>query len=609
MRRAVCGVVAVFAVLIAPAANADVLRVGTYNGVPGQYSSIQAAITAAQPGDFILVAPGDYKTASSTAPSDSSDTPAGVLITTPNVTLRGMNRNTVVVDGTKPGSPECSSNAADQNLGPSDGSGGQLGLNGIMVYRADGVSVQNLTACNFLAGTGSAGNEIWWNGGDGGGQIGGWGFDGSYLTATSTFYQDESPAAEYGIFSSDWSGGTWYQDYTSNFNDSGYYIGACQQVCDQTMNDDWAEYNALGYSGTNSGGQLVVENSQFDNNEDGFDTNSQNNDDWPSPQDGACPNGGTSSITHTHSRWVFMDNYVHDNNNPDVPAAGAAAAGPVGTGMSVSGGRDDTIMNNRFSGNGAWGTIFVPYPDTETPPSDVTDPCNGGVGAGSVCNYDDWGNSLLNNTYTNDGFFGNQTNGDFAESTTTPGNSINCFAGNTDTSGTVTGSPSNLQQTNSSCGQTALAPDANPLFISQVNCDSQFFGAGSPCPPGASYPRSSGVVMHPLPSGLATMPDPCSGVPANPWCNGQVQVLPTQRCVARFVTVHLKVSKRERFTSVSVKIARQRWRRHKAQGRRTSIRLDLGAKGHHNVWVRFLERIKVRSRAETIRFATVYHRC
>jgi hypothetical protein len=27
------------------------------------------------------------------------------------------------------------------------------------------------------------------------------------------------------------------------------------------------------------------------------------------------------------------------------------------------------------------------------------------------------------------------------------------------------------------------------------------------------------------------------------------------------------------------------------------------------VWVRFLERIKVRSRAETIRFATVYHRC
>ncbi|HEX6460670.1 MAG TPA: hypothetical protein VF032_17255, partial [Thermoleophilaceae bacterium] len=26
------------------------------------------------------------------------------------------------------------------------------------------------------------------------------------------------------------------------------------------------------------------------------------------------------------------------------------------------------------------------------------------------------------------------------------------------------------------------------------------------------------IVMHPLPPGLATMPQPCSGVPANPWC-------------------------------------------------------------------------------------------
>jgi hypothetical protein len=609
MRRGVCGLLGLLcaAALLAPAANADVLRVGTYNGIPGQYTSIQAAVAAAQPGDWILVAPGDYKTTGSTAPTDASDTPAAVLMATPGVTLRGMNRNTVVVDGTKPGSPQCSSNAADQNFGPSDGSGGQLGLNGIMVYRADNVSVQNLTACNFLGGSGSAGNEIWWNGGDGGGQIGGWGFDGSYLTATSTFYQDETTAAEYGIFSSDWSGGTWYQDYTSNFNDSGFYIGACQQVCDQTVDDIWSEYNALGYSGTNSGGQLVVENSQFDNNEDGFDTNSQNNDDWPSPQDGACPNGGTSPITHTNSCWVFMDNYVHDNNNPNVPAAGAAAAGPVGTGMSVSGGRDDTIMDNRFVNNGAWGTIFVPYPDTETPPSDVTDPCNGGVGgAGNVCNYDDWGNSLLDNTYTNDGFFGNQTNGDFAESTTTPDHPVNCFSGNTDTSGTLTSSPSTLEQTNGTCGQTAIAPDANATFVAQVNCDSQFFGAGSPCPPGASYPRATGVVMHPLPS-LQTMPDPCSGVPANPWCNGQV--LPTTRCVAQFVTVNLKVAKRERLTSVSVKIARQRWHWHKARGRRTRIRLNLGAKGHHNVWVRFLERIKVRSRAETIRFARVYHRC
>ena len=55
------------------------------------------------------------------------------------------------------------------------------------------------------------------------------------MTATSTFFKGETTAAEYGIFSSNWTGGTWDQSYASNFNDSGYYIGACQQVCHQTI--------------------------------------------------------------------------------------------------------------------------------------------------------------------------------------------------------------------------------------------------------------------------------------------------------------------------------------------------------------------------------------
>ena len=112
-----------------------------------------------------------------------------------------------------------------------------------------------------------------------------------------------------------------------------YYIGACLQVCNQTIDNAWSEYSALGYSGTNSGGRLIVKNSEFDNNKDGFDTNSQNNDDPPSPQNGACArNGKISPITHTHSCWVFIHNYVHDNNNPNVPRPGAASEGPTGTG-------------------------------------------------------------------------------------------------------------------------------------------------------------------------------------------------------------------------------------------------------------------------------------
>jgi hypothetical protein len=523
MRRfVVLPVIAVAVAIAAPVAGAKVLLVGTYHGIAGQYRSVQAAVDAAKPGDWILIGPGDYKTTTVHAPSGASNTPGAVLITTPNLHIRGMNRNSVIVDGTKPGSAKCSNERSAQNFGPTS-PGGRLGLNGILVWKADNVSVQNLTACNFLSGKGDAGNAIWWNGGDGSGVIGGWGYNGSYLNATSTFFRGETTAAAYGIFSSNWSGGSWFQDYVSNFNDSGFYVGACQQACDQTLNEVWSEYNALGYSGTNSGGQMVIEHSQWDNNEDGFDTNSQNNSDYPSPQDGSCPNGAISPITHTNSCWVFMHNYVHNNNNPNVPSAGSAAAGPVGTGMSISGGRDDTVMDNRFVDNGAWGTIFVPYPDTETPPPNAP-ACAGGTGNGSLCIYDDWGNALLNNTYTGNGSFGNPTNGDFAELTLESGHPINCYRGNTDTSGTVTSSPPTLQTTNSNCGQTGVA-DPNPVFLNEVACDSEIFApllptGTEPCLPTDHYPRRTAVIMHPLPPAakLPTMPNPCAGVPPNPWC-------------------------------------------------------------------------------------------
>ena len=56
----------------------------------------------------------------------------------------------------------------------------------------------------------------------------------------------------------------------------------------------WMENNALGYSGTNSGGTIVIENSQFDGNQDGLDTNTAVVGDPPAPQDGRCPDGGVS---------------------------------------------------------------------------------------------------------------------------------------------------------------------------------------------------------------------------------------------------------------------------------------------------------------------------
>jgi hypothetical protein len=550
----------------------DVFAVGSFNGVAGQFGTsgtptvadIQAAVDAAEawaaahtpvggpvPPTYVLLAPGDYKTVpSAIATPPAGAPPAGVVIDTANLWLVGMDRNSVVVDGTRSG-PPCSTSPSDQIITPA-------GLNGVMVWKAPGVWVENLTVCNFLAGSSpgynSGGNEIWWNGGANSGQVftgpegGPAGYVGAYLTATSTYFADETTAAQYGIFSSNWDGGTWDHTYASNFNDSSYYIGACQQQCNQSVDDAWAEYSALGYSGSNSGGRLLVQHSQFDHNEDGFDTNSQNGDN-PPPQDGACPPGVSPptlkrvpSAEQPKTCWVFYDNNVHDNNNPDVPTAGSAAAGPVGTGMSLSGARDDTVVDNTFSHNDAWGTILVPYPDSGAP-------CTGGTQLQVACIYDEFGDAVVGNTYSDNGSYGNPTNGDIAAVNLEPG-PTDCFSANRDTGGSLTTSPPLLEVLYPVCTGATVPPDLNVLFTDEVACDSGSITIGpipgsAVCLPGTNYPRQTEVVMHPLPgvlhalgadgavpgsaawtaaledparASLPTMPEPCSDVPSNPWC-------------------------------------------------------------------------------------------
>ena len=505
--------------LAAPTAGATgrVLLVGTYHGHPGGYPTIEAAVRAARPGDWILVAPGDYhETADATAtPAAIADGDAGgVVITTPDVHLRGMNRNTVIVDGTNAatGAP-CRPDAGAQNLGPTGGNGQPAGRNGIVVWRADDVTVQNLTVCNFLAGSGDAGNGIWWNGGDGTGQIGLTGYAGSYLTATSTNYGQPSTAALYGIFASNAAGpARWTDLYASNFADSGMYVGACLQRCAVTISHAWMEHNALGYSGTNSGGAVVIEGSLFDDNKDGLDTNTEIGGDPPAPQNGACPGSAVSPITHTRSCWVFLHNVVRDNNDANVPQSGTASAGPTGTGMTISGGRNDTVLDNTFTGNGAWGALFVPYPDSSTPSLGQTCAGTGGVEqSGFGCVYDPEGDALVHNVFRHNAFFGNPGNADFGQITLTPGLPQNCFAGNAAPAGSA---PSTLERTQRTCGPRTVTANSGGPLLSEVLCDTGF-GA---CPPGSSYPQTTGVVMPPLPRRLPSMPDPCAGVPHNPWC-------------------------------------------------------------------------------------------
>ena len=135
---------------------------------PRLVQSIQAAVDSARSGDWILVGPGDYHERGDRERRYRSlaEQGAGVMITKPRLHLRGMNRNRVVIDGTKPSASRCSRAASNQDFGPRVG-GKANGRNGVEVYKAAGVTVENLTACNFLEGEGSSGNQIWFNFGDG----------------------------------------------------------------------------------------------------------------------------------------------------------------------------------------------------------------------------------------------------------------------------------------------------------------------------------------------------------------------------------------------------------------------------------------------------------
>ena len=488
-----------------------VLRVGSFHGRPGEFGSIQSAVDAARPGDWVLVGPGDFHERGAVSQRPRGEAGAGVLITTPGIHLRGMDRNRVVVDGTRAGAPTCSRRARDQAPGPRDRTGEPLGRNGIEVLKADGVTVENLTACNFLEGASGGGNQIWFNGGDGSGRIGMGRYAGRYLSATSTFYANpKAPAASYGIFVSNAGGpGRIERSYGSNMNDAAFYVGACRD-CNAVISRVHAQFSVLGYSGTNSGGHLILERSQWDHNQAAIVTNSQNNDDAPSPQLGTCPHS-------IRSCTVFRQNFVHDNNNPNVPAAGTAAFGPVGTGIVVSGGRFDTLLRNRIEGNGAWGVLLVPYPDDDKPPPIAH--CQGGVpGAnGFRCFFDDWGNRVLTNRFRHNGFFANPTNGDLGEiSGAHPIGS--CYAGNTDPAG-LTSTPGAVETTHGACGAPNAGEPVASALTAQVTCASQLLG---PCPPapGLSYPRTTRIRMPAL-RRQATMPHPCRGVPANPWCQAR----------------------------------------------------------------------------------------
>ena len=247
--------------------------------VPADYQTIQAAVDAAAFGDLILVAPGVYHEA--------------VQVHTAGITIRGEDRNNTVLDGQS-----------------------QL-TNGFLV-RADNVIIENMTAHHYVA------NGFYWSYVTG--------FRGSYLTAYDT--------GDYGIYAFGSTHGQFDHDYASGSPDSGLYIGQCFP-CDALITNDTSEWNGLGYSGTNAGGNLVIRDSEWANNGAGIVPNTLDS-------EGNPPERGTTII----------DNYVHDNGNPSAPFNKDTHPG-LGAGIAVPGGDFNDIERNRVINNSEYGILVL----------------------------------------------------------------------------------------------------------------------------------------------------------------------------------------------------------------------------------------------------------
>ncbi|MDO8364314.1 MAG: right-handed parallel beta-helix repeat-containing protein [Actinomycetota bacterium] len=254
---------------------------GTIN-VPDDYATIQAAVDAAEPGGLILIAPGTYHEA--------------VNVVTDNLTIRGLDRNEVVLDG-------------------------QFELdNGIRILGAKGVAVENMTATNYTR------NGFFWTGVDG--------YRGSYLTAYRT--------GDYGVYAFDSINGQIDHVYAAGSPDAGVYIGECYP-CNAVLSDAVSEHNGLGYSGTNSGGNLLIINSVFRNNRAGI-----------------VPNSGSYELCYPERETTIVGNVVHSNNQADTPAIDVALLA-MGNGILVAGGVRNTIERNLVYDHDKSGIGMVPF--------------------------------------------------------------------------------------------------------------------------------------------------------------------------------------------------------------------------------------------------------
>ena len=251
--------------------------------VPQDQPTIQAAVDASTPGTLILLDRGTYPGEVVVPPAKSG------------ITIRGVDRNEVVLDG------------AD------------VRANGIVVH-ADDVAIENMTAHNFT------GNAFYWRGVEG--------YRGRYLTVWNV--------GLYGIYAIESREGRFEDSFVSGAADAAFYIGECNP-CDAVVTNVTARLSAVGYSGTNAGGNLEVRDSLWELNGTAIMPNSFEGQPLPPPQRSSLISGNT----------------IRDSGAVPVPA-NSPLAGYIGMGVAIAGGWENIVEDNVITGSATYGIGLFP---------------------------------------------------------------------------------------------------------------------------------------------------------------------------------------------------------------------------------------------------------
>src|SRR5919202_1921640 len=141
-------------------------------------------------------------------------------------------------------------------------------------------------------------------------------------------------------------------DYVSGAADVAYYVGECDP-CNSTIRQVVARLSAVGYSGTNASGGLVIRDSVWDRNGGGI-----------------LPNTLADEADPPQHDVLIVGNRVSRSGRVRVPL-NTPLAGYYGIGVGIAGGNGNRVLRNTVAGSRRYGIAVFSTPyrvQTPRPP-------------------------------------------------------------------------------------------------------------------------------------------------------------------------------------------------------------------------------------------------